>query len=84
MALSPGPFCPACRYPRVHSGVSHSGRRAPLPRCLNPLCPKRPECPKCGSTQAHKLLSGGHMRCEGRCKSEFDPRTGVIIQWPRS
>ena len=80
MALSPGPFCPACRYPRVQGGESHSGRVAPLPRCLNPLCPKRPECPKCGSTQAHKILNGGYMLCERPgCKTNFDPRTGVII-----
>ena len=78
MARSPGP-CPACRYPRVHSGESRHGRGAPLPRCLNPVCPKRPECPRCGSTQAHTILNGGRMLCEGRCKTNFDPRAGVTI-----
>ena len=81
MAQSPG-RCPACRYPRVQSREFRPGGRVPLPRCPNPFCPKRPECPKCGSAQAHTILNEGHMLCEGTpvCKTKFDPRTGVIIQ----
>ena len=73
MTRRPRP-CRSCGYPRVQSREVQHDLMAPPPRCLNPMHPKRPLCPSCGSTRIHRLLGRSQMQCEENgCMTNFDP-----------
>ena len=71
--------CAACGYKLMRSRKrTGDGRVVWKPRCVNPVHPQRPSCPRCGSERNHQVLSGGaHLLCaDETCGYVFDPRAG--------
>ena len=66
----PSTICGDCRYPLILS--REATPYPPPPKCRNPLCPRRPACPECGSDGTHKGFIGGHMVCG--CGASFDAK----------
>lgn len=67
----PGP-CPLCRYPQVQSGEIVPSGLTPMPRCLNHVCPTRPQCTNCGSEATHKTMMSKSFLCQ-QCSQVFQP-----------
>ncbi len=68
--------CAACGYKLIRSRETTGDRQViRMPRCVNPVHPRRPACPRCGSQLIHQILSGGHMKCsDNDCRYVFDPK----------
>ena len=66
--------CPACGYKLIRSRKSTGDG----PRCVNPVHPRRPSCPRCGSERNHQVLGGRvRLKCaDATCGHVFDPRAG--------
>ena len=72
--------CVACGYKLIRSRKSTGdGHVIWMPRCVNPVHPRRPQCPRCGSERNHQVLSGGvHLKCaDATCGHVFDPKVGA-------
>ncbi len=68
--------CAACGYKLIRSRKSIDGQVVSTPRCVNPVHPRRPVCPRCGSERNHQVLSGRvHLQCaDATCGHVFDPQ----------